>query len=353
MPHGPQQSPLIARRPPHPAGRWLYPRPEGLYCAAGNFYIDPVRPVEKAVITHGHGDHARRGNAAVLATPQTIRIMQTRYGEDCAESFQPHAYGETTALGDVRISLAPAGHILGSAQVILEHAGMRVVVSGDYKRAADPTCEPFKVVPCDVFVTEATFALPVFKHEPADAEARKLLQSLATEPHRAHLLGVYGLGKCQRMIALLRHEGYDEPIYLHGALVALTELYAAEGYDMGDVRSVALDRRSKAEEFAGKLILCPPSALSDRWSRRFPDPVTAFASGWMRVRGRARQRGVELPLIVSDHADWPELIATIEETGAEEVWVTHGREDALVYQLGLMGISARALSLVGFEDEGE
>lgn len=224
------------------------------------------------------------------------------------------------------------------------------MVSGDYKRAADPTCAPFEPVACDVFITEATFGLPVFRHEPADREAWRLLASMAAQPERAHLLGVYGLGKCQRMIKLIREADYDAPIYLHGALLGITALYQRLGIDLGPVEPV---REVKKDAFAGKLVLCPPSALADRWSRRFADPLTAFASGWMRGRGRARQKGVELPLVVSDHADWPELLATIEQTGAGEVWVTHGRDDALIHQLSLMGRRAKALSLAGYEEDEE
>ncbi len=337
----------------HPAGHWLYTRPEGLFCEPGGFYIDPNKPVEKAVITHGHADHARRGHGAVLATPETIAIMKIRYGANCARAFQPIHYGETVSVNGVSVGFVPAGHILGSAQIIVEHAATRVVVSGDYKRAADPTCEPFELVPCDVFVTEATFALPVFRHEPADKEARRLIEAIRQQPDRTHMLGVYGLGKCQRMIALLRQAGFDQAIHLHGALVQLTEFYQYCGIPMGALQTIETNDVDRRQDYAGELVMCPPSAIADRWSRRFPDPATAFASGWMRVRGRARQRGVELPLLVSDHADWPELIATIEQTDAQEVWVTHGREDALVHQLGLMGISARALALVGFDDEGD
>ncbi len=330
--------------------RWLYPTERGLYCEPGRFYIDPPRPVERAVITHGHGDHARTGHGAVLATPETIEIMKVRYGAGSAGAFEPWSGGAAHKLGDVTVRLAPAGHILGSVQVVLEHRGQRAVVSGDYKRSADPTCTPFELVTCDVFVTEATFALPVFHHEPAEREVERLLASLRRQPDRAHLVGVYGLGKCQRLIKLVRLAGFDGPIYLHGALIALTGLYQRLGIDLGDVRPAGDAERGP---LAGTLVLCPPSALADRWSRRFADPVTAFASGWMRVKGRARQRGVELPLVISDHADWAELLATIAETGAGEVWVTHGRDDALVYQLGRMGLKARALALVGFEDEAE
>jgi putative mRNA 3-end processing factor len=337
-----------------PVSSWLYPADAGLYCAAGGFYIDPHKPVDRAVITHGHADHARRGHGAVLATAETIAIMKVRYGEGCAGQFQELALGAAVNLDGVIVRLMPAGHILGSAQVVLEWAGARAVVSGDYKRAHDPTCTPFEPVACDVFVTEATFGLPVFRHEVAASEIAKLLASLAAEPERTHMVGAYGLGKCQRVIKLLRQAGYHQPIHLHGAMVGLCNLYEQLGQDLGDLRPVApLGRGKEGKLMNGGIVMCPPSALGDRWSRRFQDPVSVFASGWMRVRGRARQRGVELPLIISDHADWPELIATIVETGASEVWVTHGREDALVHHLGSLGLKARALALVGRDEEAE
>lgn len=331
--------------------QWLYPTDRGLYCAPADVYVDPARPVPRAIITHGHSDHARAGHDAVLATPETVEVMKLRLGMDGAGRFEAAAYGEARNLGGVTVRLVPAGHVLGSAQVVLEWQGQRAVVSGDYKRASDPTCPPFERVSCDVFVTEATFALPVFRHEPAEREIGRLLASLARNPERTHLVGAYGLGKAQRVMRLARDAGYDAPIYLHGALVEMTALYERLGVALGDVRPVPLD--AKPPEFTGALVLCPPSALGDRWSRRFADPVTAFASGWMRIRGRIRQAGVELPLVISDHADWPELIATVTKTGADDVWVTHGRDDALVYELARRGRKARALSLVGFEDEGE
>jgi putative mRNA 3-end processing factor len=329
--------------------RWLHLTDEGLYCAPGRFHIDPGRPVARAIITHGHSDHARPGHDAVLATQETIEVMRLRLGEDCAHSFQALSYGVPLQHGDVTITLHPAGHILGSAQVELLYRGQRAVVSGDYKRAADPTCPGFELVRCDLFITEATFALPVFRHEHAEKEVDRLLASLAAFPDRTHLVGAYGLGKSQRLLALLRRAGYERPIYLHGALEAMTDLYVRHGQNFGETPLV----RDTENSLAGEIVLCPPSALNDRWSRRGVEPVTAFASGWMRVRARARQRGVELPLVISDHADWPELIETITETGAEEVWVTHGRDDALVYQLTQMGKRARALELPGLEDEGE
>jgi len=330
--------------------QWLYPTNLGLYCEPANVYLDPARPVDRALITHGHSDHARPGHGAVLATHETVEVMKIRLGENAAGRFEAAPLGAAHDIGGVSVRFVPAGHILGSAQVVLEWNGQRAVVSGDYKRAPDPTCAPFEAIACDVFVTEATFALPVFRHEPASHEVARLLASMRRNPERAHLVGAYGLGKCQRVIRLARDAGYDAPIYLHGAMLQLTELYQRLGVELGDIRPVP---DVKPAEFAGALILCPPSAVTDRWSRRFPDPVTAFASGWMRIKGRVRQSGVELPLVISDHADWPELIETVIETGAEDIWVTHGRDDALVYELGRRGLKARALSLVGFEDEGE
>jgi putative mRNA 3-end processing factor len=326
---------------------WLHPTPSGLFCAPGGFYIDPVRPVGRAVVTHGHSDHARPGHDAVLATAETLAVMRMRLGEGAGHSQQALAYGNKLTIGGVGVTLRPAGHILGSAQVVLEFSGQRAVVSGDYKRRADPTCPPFELVPCDLFVTEATFGLPVFKHEPDAREISRLLTSLATFPERTHLIGVYSLGKCQRLIALLRQAGYGRPIWLHGALQGACNLYEQLGIPLGHLELVS----EAKESLAGEIVLCPPSALKDRWSRRLADPVTAFASGWMRIRGRARQYGVELPLVISDHVDWPELITTIEETGAGEIWVTHGREEALVHQIGLMGKRGRALALVGLEEE--
>jgi putative mRNA 3-end processing factor len=329
---------------------WLRVTEHGLYCRPGQFYVDPLRSVARAVVTHGHADHARPGHDAVLATPQTLRIMAVRLGTRAGRRRQALAYGERVEMNGVRIRLVPAGHVLGSAQAVLEWRGTRVVVSGDYKRRGDPTCTPFEVVPCDVFVTEATFGLPVFRHPPDEVEVHRLLHSQAIFPERAHLIGAYALGKAQRMIALLRQAGYDRPIYLHGALQRLSALYAAEGVDLGVLRPVSAGLR----DLAGEIVLAPPSALNDRWSRRLPDPVTAMASGWMRVRARARQRGVELPLVVSDHADWDELSATLEDVAAPEVWVTHGNEEALVHYAASRGIRARALALVGRgEDEQE
>jgi len=329
---------------------WLRVTPAGLYCEPGGFHIDPVQPVPRAVITHGHGDHARPGNGAVLATAETLAIMRSRYGDDAGRALQPLGYGERIDVGGVTLRLAPAGHVLGSAQIALEYAGCRVVVSGDYKRRPDPTCPPFEPQQCDVFVTEATFALPVFRHPPDSHEIEKLLHSVRLYPERCHLVGVYALGKCQRLLALLREAGYDAAVYVHGALLPLIELYRNHGIGLGAVLPWTAAGR---DAFKGRIVLCPPAAIADRWSRRLPDPVLALASGWMAVKQRAKARGVELPLVISDHADWDELTATIDEVGAPEIWVTHGREEALVHHAVQAGRHARALSLIGFEEDEE
>ncbi len=326
----------------------LLPTPSGVCCKTGGFYIDPTRPVDRALITHGHSDHARAGHGAVLATQETLDMMRLRYGEDFAGSTQVIRYGETVTLNGVTATFHPAGHVLGSAQIAVEHKGCRIVASGDYKDVPDPTCAPFQLVPCDVFITEATFGLPVFRHPDPDAEIAKLLHSVTLFPERAHLVGAYTLGKAQRVIALIRKAGYREPIYLHGAMEPLSRYYMSHGVDLGELRPV---RDMKKADLGGTITLCPPSALKEVWSRRFPDPVTAYASGWMRVRARARQSLVQLPLVISDHADWDGLRATIVATGASEIWVTHGQEDALVHWCATRGLKARPLDIVGYGDE--
>ena len=328
----------------------LVPTPAGVCCKLGGFHIDPTRPVERALITHAHSDHARAGHGAVLATQETLDLMRLRYGENFAGSIQPVHYGESFNLGGAKVTFRPAGHVLGSAQIAVEANGLRVVASGDYKNVPDPTCAPFELVPCDVFITEATFALPVFRHGDADGEIAKLLHSVALFPERAHLVGAYSLGKAQRVIALLRKAGYEAPVYLHGAMESITRYYAGRGIALGELRAV---RGASKAELAGTITLCPPSALNEIWARRFPDPVTAFASGWMRIRARARQNGVALPLVISDHADWDGLTATVTATGAGEIWVTHGQEDALVHWCATRGLKARPLDIVGYGEEDD
>lgn len=331
----------------HP-DKWLSIKKEGLYCIPGQFYVDPFLPVPNALITHAHGDHARSGHQHVIAHPATLAIMSIRYGVEFSVTKKPLAYFERLTINNVEIYLLPAGHILGSAQLVIEYQDTRLIISGDYKRIADPTCESFVAEPCDVFITEATFGLPVFKHPPIEQELNKLINSLTQFPERCHLLGVYGLGKCQRVIKTLRMMNYNQPIYLHGALIKLCSFYESMGIALGELLPASA---LNLEQSAGKLVLCPPSALHDRWSRRFSKVLVSMASGWMQIRARAKQKGIELPLVISDHADWHELTQTIKEVNPREVWITHGREEALVYYSVQQGYKAQALHLLGFEEQ--
>jgi putative mRNA 3-end processing factor len=328
-------------------GSWIEPFPEGIYVRPADAWVDPSQPKERALITHGHADHARGGHGEVWATPETLAIMATRYGE---QPGRPVTYGESFRLGEIEVSFPPAGHVLGSAQILLEHRGERVVVSGDYKRRPDPTCPPFVVTPCDIFISEATFGLPVFRHPDTGSEIDRILHRLQSEPGRCVLVGAYPLGKAQRVIMELRGRGYVAPIYIHGALERLCLLYKELGVQLGELKPATGVPKAELKD---KIILCPPSALNDRWSRRLPDPITAMASGWMRIRQRARQRNVELPLVISDHADWDELTQTILDVAPKEVWITHGREDALMHWCMSHQIKARELNLVGYEDEDD
>ena len=328
-------------------GSWIESHPEGIYVGPADAWIDPSQPKPKAMITHGHSDHARGGHGAVLATRETLAIMEVRCGP---QNGQVAGYDECIRVGEVDVSFVPAGHVLGSAQIVLQHKGEKVVVSGDYKRRPDPTCPCFVPVPCDIFITEATFGLPVFRHPETGSEIDRLLQRLHSDPSRCVLVGAYALGKAQRIITELRARGHEQPIYFHGAIERLNQLYQQFGVDLGELRHTGSATR---QEMAGHIVIAPPGALNDRWSRRLPDPVTAMASGWMRIRQRARQRNVELPLIISDHADWDELTMTIRELEPTEVWITHGREEALKHWCLTHQIKACELNLVGYEDEDD
>ncbi|CEK10534.1 ligase-associated DNA damage response exonuclease [Legionella hackeliae] len=328
--------------------KWLTLTPQGLYCIPGQFYIDPTSLVSSAIITHGHSDHALAGHHKILATPETVAIMQLRYGIDSTTHWQSLSYFQSLLINQVKVLFLPAGHVLGSAQIVLEYDHNRVIISGDYKRRFDPTCMPFEALNCDTFITEATFGLPVFKHPPIEHELNKLLHSLETFS-TCHLVGVYPLGKCQRLIKSLRIINYQEPIYLHGALIKLCQLYETFGVKLGELRLAnTLDTKSAA----GKIVLCPPSSLNDRWTRRFGESIKAQASGWMQIRARAKQKAIDLPLIISDHADWPELVQTMTEVNPYEIWVTHGQEEALVYYATKNGYQAQALHLMGYEEDG-
>ena len=328
------------------ADQILHPTEAGLYCPPGDFHIDPIRPVPRALITHGHGDHARAGHGAVMATRQTLDIMAIRYGADFTETRQ--LADGPIRVGDTTVSFHPAGHILGSAQIAVQpDKGPKIVVSGDYCRRPNPVCAPYEPVPCDIFVTEATFGLPVFRHPDPLQEMARLRASMAEFPERQHLIGAYALGKAQRVISLARQAGIDGPIAIHGALQRLCDYHVEQGIDLGELIPAT------AADVPAQLVIAPPSAFASAWVQRFRDPVIGFASGWMQVRARARQRGVELPLVISDHVDWPQVTQTIRELAPSEVWITHGNEDGLMRWCELHQIAARPLRLVGYEDEPE
>ena len=329
--------------------KWLIKKKNGLFCKPGNFYIDPIKPVERALITHAHTDHARPNNKKILATKETLDIMKIRYGENYCKTKQNISYGESLNICGVVVKFIPAGHILGSAQILLEYNGEKVVISGDYKRQYDKTCTPFEVHRCDTFITEATFGLPVFIHPDDQLEAKKIIDSINNNQKSIHLIGVYALGKCQRLISLLRDLSFNKTIYLHGALMKISNYYISEGINLGIIKNA-----SELKDFeGGELILCPPSALHDRWSQKFKNVVKGFVSGWMTIRQRIKQKNINLPIVISDHADWNELIRTISEVSPGNVLVTHGRDDALLSFLKKKGYNCGSLNLLGFEDEDD
>jgi putative mRNA 3-end processing factor len=311
----------------------------GLFCAAGGFHIDPRRPVDLAVITHAHADHARAGSRGYVCSEASAPILRRRLRGKLDIRALP--YGERIRLGQATVSLHPSGHVLGAAQVRVEHAGEVWVATGDFKRAADPTCRPFEVVPCDVLITEATFALPIYRWPSGQQVAREILSWWESAPEVASLLFCYAFGKTQRVLAELNRLT-DRPVFLHGAAVALTNLYRRAGIAMVPTHRVS--ERPKGSSFAGELIIAPPSAHRSRWMRRFKAPQTAFASGWMHVRGQPRRQGFERGFVLSDHADWDALVQTVRETGAHRVLLTHGDAGPLARYLNeLGGVEACAL----------
>jgi putative mRNA 3-end processing factor len=325
-------------------------RPEGLYCAAGDFHIDPWRPVPRAVITHGHSDHARSGSAHYFGARSGLGLLQARLGVHA--SIEPLDYGMPIALGATRVSLHPAGHILGSAQVRVEHAGEVWVVTGDYKRDPDPSCAPFELLPCDTLVTEATFALPVYTWPSAEQVTREVIAwwDRCAARRVPAVLFCYALGKAQRLLAELALR-VDRPVHLHGAMVELVQRYRDAGVTM--LPSEAVSESARGRDFAGALILAPPSAAGSPWMRRFKDASTGFASGWMLVRGNRRRRGHDRGFVLSDHADWPALVATARECGARRILATHGNTDAYVAWLREQGIDAAPLRTpFGSEESG-
>jgi putative mRNA 3-end processing factor len=318
-------------------------RPEGLYCPAGDFHVDPWAPVPRAVITHGHSDHARAGHGSYYAAARGLPILRWRLGE---QDYHPKDYGEAFTLGDARVSLHPAGHVLGSAQVRVEAAGETWVVSGDYKRDPDPTCEPFEPVPCDVFITEATFALPVYRWQPTDEVVAELIAWWADCRARGQVAVVfcYALGKAQRILAEIGLQLRADPawpVFVHGAIASGVAVYREAGVPLYPTTPVA--EQATRREWAGALVLAPPAAAGSTWMRRFGRTSTAFASGWMRVRGNRRRRGHDRGFVISDHADWPGLLRSIDDSGASRILATHGNTDALVRHLREQGRDAAAL----------
>ncbi len=324
----------------------------GLYCSAADIYVDPWLPVDRAVITHAHGDHARWGSRHYLASREGGRVLRTRLGADA--NIELVDFGEPRTINGVHISLVPAGHILGSAQVRLEYNGEVWAVSGDYKTEPDPTCSPFEPVRCHTFITESTFGLPIYRwcaQEETFADMRAWWRE-NKERGQASLVYAYALGKAQRVLAGIL--GADiGPVYTHGAVERLTIDYRDSGIALHPTTPVAL--HPKKFDYAGSLIVAPPSAAGSTWLRRFGNVSTAFASGWMQVRGARRRRSLDRGFVLSDHVDWPALISTIEATGAEQVWVTHGYREQVVRYLSERGIAAQSIASQweGEDDQGE
>ena len=322
----------------------------GLYCAAGDFWVDPWKPVPRAVITHAHSDHARTGSAQYYSSVTSAPLLYHRLG--ATTNVQTMAWSERKTFGDVVVSLHPAGHILGSAQVRIEGPDGVWVVSGDYKRNPDLSCEPFEVVPCDTFITEATFALPVYRWPDTHDVCREIYDWWMTcrRQGRPAILFCYALGKAQRILAGLT-EFTRETVWLHGAVTTLTELYREANIDMLPTRAVS--DAEKKTTFAGDLILAPPSAQGSAWMKRFARAETGFASGWMTLRGVRRRKGYDRGFVVSDHADWNDLIRTVRETGASRVLATHGNTSVLVRYLRELGVDAQPLQTRFSGEEGD
>lgn len=320
---------------------------KGLYCALGDFYIDPWKEVETAIITHGHGDHAHRGMQHYITVTENQHILRKRIPEG---AITTHAYREVFQMGDVSVSFHPAGHILGSSQVRIQYQDEVWVFTGDFKRDGDLTCEPFQVVPCDVFISEATFSLPVYQWPSFDQEIKEIYEwwmKNKMEGNNSVLL-CYALGKAQRIIAGLR-ELTDETIWVHGTIDEINHSYEKTGLSWPGVKKVPLESK---EKFKGAFIMCPPSALGSSWSKRLTPKKVAFASGWMRLRGNRRRKGYERGFVISDHADWPSLIKTVKETGCRKVYFTHGQTDAIVKYMNESGVEAYDLKLP-YDVEGE
>ncbi len=321
--------------------------PSGLYCAAGDFHIDPWRPVPRAVITHGHGDHARQGMGEYYTSQAGLPILKWRLGE---QTYHSREFGVPFEIGDARISFHSAGHVLGSAQVRIETDAGIWVVSGDYKRQHDPTCAPFEVVKCDTFITEATFGLPVYRWPHTADVAREIVawRDACAARGETAILYSYALGKAQRVLAELS-AFTDRPAFVHGAVASGIQVYRDAGVSL--LATIPVGEQPRGADFAGELVIAPPSAAGSPWLRRFRNAQHGFASGWMRIRGNRRRRNVDRGFVISDHADWPDLLRTVGDSGASRVIATHGNTDALVRVLNDEGIRTETFSTQFGEDD--
>jgi putative mRNA 3-end processing factor len=323
---------------------------QGLFCPAGDFFIDPWQPVERALITHAHGDHARPGSAAYLSTRETAGLLKRRLGADI--SVQTAEYGVALRIGSVNVSFHPAGHVLGSAQIRIEGSEGVWVVGGDYKRAVDPTCTPFEPVRCDTFITESTFGLPLYRWDETTVVMRDIMAwwDANREAGRTSVIFCYTLGKAQRLLSELSALT-DRPVYAHGMMLGMMDAYREAGVQLPDLKPVIeAGARSKTPALAGELVLAPLSARGTPWMRRLGTISDAFASGLMRVRGVRRQRAYDRGFVISDHADWPALLDTIAETGASRVLATHGHAEPLARHLATLGLDS---SIIRTAWEGE
>ncbi|CUI17417.1 conserved hypothetical protein [Candidatus Protochlamydia naegleriophila] len=327
---------------------FLEVRSEGLYCRAGDFYIDAWAPVKHCIITHAHGDHGRPGHQHYMASENTAKMLKLRLGLDSVDIFP---YDEKVKINDCWVSLHPAGHILGSAQIKIESGSTTCVVSGDYKRAFDSSCEPFSLQQCDLFVTESTFALPIYNWEEPVHTAQKIFEWWQENKAKgfASVLFCYALGKAQRILSLLQTYT-SSPIYLHGAILTFASLYEECGVVLGSYLPI---HANPNKSFSGELILAPPMAKGTPWMKRFLPYKTALASGWMQVRGMRRRKNLDRGFALSDHADWQELLRTVKETGATTVLTTHGNTSSLARYLKEQGLQAAPLNGMEWLDEGE
>ena len=318
-------------------------RKAGLYCPAADVWIDPSRPVERALITHAHADHAKAGSREYWAVNQSEGVLRQRLGREII--LHAVSYGETLTIGKAKISFHSAGHVLGSAQIRIEVGNEIWLVTGDYKRCHDPSCTPFEKVKCDVMITESTFGLPIYRWKTGNEIAKEIHQWWSEESEHPSLLFCYAFGKAQRVLAELKALGINDEILLHGAVETVTRHYREAGINMANTCPVSSIARK--DPLKGRLIIAPPSAYRSTWMKRFKEPQTAFASGWMTVRGARRRRGYEKGFVLSDHADWPGLIKTIKESGAKHVYVTHGQDDVIAkYLREVEGIAAESLEVL-------